>query len=74
HFLKNKNRKNAASTLKIYPNIVCQYEKASKKYNYQKTARIISYLRDYDLKSKGLNNVSATQGELLKELIFKILH
>ncbi|MGM0530176.1 MAG: DNA polymerase III subunit delta [Bacteroidota bacterium] len=74
HFLKNKSRKNVASTLKIYPNIVWQYEKAANKYNYQKAARIISYLREYDLKSKGLNNVSATQGELLKELIFKILH
>lgn len=74
HFLKNKDRKNVASTLKIYPSMVWQYEKAAKKYTYQKAARIISYLREYDLKSKGLNNVSASQGELLKELVFKILH
>ncbi|MBS3769899.1 MAG: DNA polymerase III subunit delta [Bacteroidales bacterium] len=74
HFLTNKNKKQVASTLKVYPNMTWQYEKAAKKYNYQKVARIISYLREYDLKSKGLNNVSATQGELLKELIFKILH
>jgi len=74
YFLKTKDRKQVASTLKVYPNMVWQYERAAKKYNYQKAARIISYLREYDLKSKGLNNVSATQGELLKELIFKILH
>ncbi|MFP4620363.1 MAG: DNA polymerase III subunit delta [Bacteroidales bacterium] len=74
YFLNAKDRKQVASTLKIYPNMVWQYEKAAKKYNYQKTARIISYLREYDLKSKGINNVGATQGELLKELVFKILH
>jgi DNA polymerase-3 subunit delta len=74
HFLKDKSKNNIASRLKVYPNIAWQYEKAAKKYNYQKVARIISYLREYDLKSKGLNNVSNSQGELLKELIFKILH
>ncbi len=74
HFMKNKNRKQVASSLKIYPNMVWQYEKAARKYNYQKSARIISYLREYDLKSKGLNNVSTSEPELLRELVFKILH
>jgi DNA polymerase-3 subunit delta len=74
HFLKDKNKNKVASTLKVYPNLVWQYEKAARNYSYKKAARIISYLREYDLKSKGLNNTSATQEELLKELIFKILH
>jgi DNA polymerase-3 subunit delta len=74
HFMKNKNRKQVASSLRVYPNMVWQYEKAAKKYNYQKSARIISYLREYDLKSKGLNNVSTPENELLRELVFKILH
>ena len=47
---------------------------ASQKYSPKKLVKIISYLREYDLKSKGVNNASATDGELLKELIFKILH
>ena len=77
HFIKpedRKDRKKVAGKLKAYPSLVWQYENAAKKYNYRKAARIISYLREYDMKSKGMNNVSASEGELLKELIFKILH
>ncbi|RZK45835.1 MAG: DNA polymerase III subunit delta, partial [Pedobacter sp.] len=37
--------------------------------------QVISYLRDYDLKSKGLESTgNVTDGQLLKELIFKIIH
>ena len=31
-------------------------------------------LKEYDLKSKGVNNTSATHNDLLKELLFKILN
>ena len=75
HFLKDKrNRRNIAATLKINPYFTGDYEKAAKQYNPKKTVEIISLLREYDLKSKGYNNVSTTQGELLKELVYKILH
>ncbi len=74
HFSKDKNPRAIASVLKINPYFVKDYEKAAKKYNPKKTVAIISYLRDYDLKSKGYNNQSATPVELLKELVFKILH
>jgi len=75
HFLKNKSdRRNVASTLKVNPYFVGDYEKAAKQYNPKKTVEIISMLREYDLKSKGFNNVSTTHGELLKELVYRILH
>ena len=77
HFLKEKDKKNkytAASVLKLSPKILWQYQNAAKKYNKNKLAKIISYLREYDTKSKGLNNTSASNEELLQELIFKILH
>lgn len=51
-----------------------QYHVAAGNYTKNKLARIFSYLREYDLKSKGLNNVSTSDEELLKEMIFKILH
>jgi len=35
---------------------------------------IIKTLKEYDLKSKGVDNISASDGELLKELTYKILH
>lgn len=75
HFIKDKNdRRGIAATLKVNPYFVGDYEKAAKSYNPKKTVEIISLLREYDLKSKGFNNVSTSHGELLKELVYKILH
>ncbi len=74
HQLKDKSRNNAASALSINPFFVKDYQVASRNYNFQKLTKIISYLKEYDLKSKGVNNISTTDGELLKELLFKILH
>jgi DNA polymerase-3 subunit delta len=74
HQLKDKSRNNAASALSINPFFVKDYLVASRNYNFQKLTKIISYLKEYDLKSKGVNNISTTDGELLKELLFKILH
>jgi DNA polymerase-3 subunit delta len=75
HFSTNKNNDNVlAGELKVHPFFVKEYKMASQKYSPKKLVKIISYLREYDLKSKGVNNASATDGELLKELIFKILH
>ena len=75
HFVKNKqDRRNVAASLKVNPYFIGDYEKAAKQYNPKKTVEVISLLREYDLKSKGVNNVSTSHGELLKELVYKILH
>lgn len=50
------------------------YVTALKNYNAFKTMDIISLLRMYDAKGKGVDNVSTPDGELLKELLFKVLH
>ncbi len=74
HQLKDKSRKNTASKLSINPFFVYDYQLAARNYNIQKLCNIISYLREYDLKSKGVGNDSTNGGELLKELTYKILH
>lgn len=75
HFIKDKrNRRDVAATLKVPPFFLGDYEKSARNYNPKKTVEIISLLREYDLKSKGYKNVSTSQGELLKELVYKILH
>ncbi len=74
HFLKDKNPRSIAANLQINPYFVKDYQLAAKRYNTKKTVAIISWLREYDMKSKGYNNASAGPGDLLKELIFKILH
>ncbi|MCF6366478.1 MAG: DNA polymerase III subunit delta [Bacteroidales bacterium] len=74
HYLKDKSNNNVASVLGVHPFFVKDYIRAAGKYNVRKTVAVISILREYDMKSKGYENVSTTHGDLLKELIFKILH
>ncbi len=74
HFVKDKSDRNLASELGVNPYFVKIYIVASKNYSVVKLSRIISYLRECDAKAKGVDNYSTTEEELLKELIFKILH
>jgi DNA polymerase-3 subunit delta len=74
HYLTDKSKNNAAAVLKINPYFVKDYENSASKYNVSKTVQIISLLRTYDMKSKGFNDPGTDPGELLKELVFRILH
>jgi DNA polymerase-3 subunit delta len=71
HYIKD--RSNMARELGISPYFIKDYEQAARSYDYAKAMRIIGYLREYDLKSKGVDS-NAEDGALLKELMFKILH
>ena len=51
-----------------------EYLGAMRRYNGVKTMQIIGEIRYADAKSKGVNNPSMTDGDILRELIFKILH
>ena len=72
--LKDKSNKNAASELGVNPFFISQYQTAAKNYSMSKLFKIFTYLKENDLKSKGIGNPSTPEGELLKELTFKILH
>lgn len=74
HYTKDKSQNNIASALRVNRFFVKDYEIAARNYSIKKVVKIIEYLRDYDLKSKGVDNISTSGGELLKELGFKILH
>jgi len=74
HQLKDKSKNNVAATLSVNPFFVKDYQIAARNYSLGKLTSIVSLLREYDLKSKGVNNISTSDGELLKELLFKILH
>jgi DNA polymerase-3 subunit delta len=73
HYLKDKSQQNVARELGVSPYFVKDYELAARSFNYSKTLDIISALREYDLKSKGVES-TAPHGELMKELMFRILH
>jgi DNA polymerase-3 subunit delta len=73
HYVKDKTPQNLARELGVSPYFIKDYEQAARSYNYGKTMQIISCLREYDLKSKGVES-NADNGGLMKELVFKILH
>lgn len=50
------------------------YVAAVRNYSPMKTLQIISKIRDTDIKMKGVDNRSATAGDLLRELVFYILN
>jgi len=74
HYLPDKSQGAVASELKINPYFVKDYQKASQVFGAWKTMNIISFIRDTDSRYKGIDNPSTDEGDLLKELIFKILH
>jgi DNA polymerase III subunit delta len=74
HFIPDKSRANVAVVLKVNPYFVAEYETAAKKFNPAKVVECIALLREFDLKSKGVGGGSATHGELLKELVFRMMH
>jgi len=75
YFIKNKsNEKLVASSLRVNPYFVKDYKLAARNYSAKKLVSIIELLREYDLRSKGFGDAGTKHGELLKELIFKILH
>ncbi|WP_026473481.1 DNA polymerase III subunit delta [Alkaliflexus imshenetskii] len=74
YYLTDKSKAAVASALKINPFFVGDYQTGARNYSGVKVAEVISLLREYDMKSKGFGNVSASSGELLTELVYKILH
>lgn len=74
HKLESKDKNSVASALGVNPYFVSEYESAAGAYPVQHCLRNISYLREYDLRSKGVNNENANDGQLLKELVYKIVH
>ncbi len=74
HGLEDKSKESAAKALGVHPFFVGDYIAAARNYPMQKLKAIAGYLREYDLRSKGIDNASADDGALMKELIWKILH
>lgn len=73
HQLTDKTQ--AAVAMKVNPYFVKDYAAAAQRYSLGKLASCIGYLNEADLRSKGVRNANTvTDGELLKELVFKIIH
>lgn len=74
HYMPDKSQAVVARELGINPYFVKDYAAAAKRYPAGKTFLIVGYLRETDARLKGINNPSAKDADLWKELIFKIMH
>lgn len=75
YWAKNKTEQGIAAELGFRnPYQAKDYVVALRNYNAFKCMEIINLLRTYDAKCKGVDNVSTPDGQLLKELLYKITH
>lgn len=74
HASANRNEKNLAVELKVSSFFVKEYIRASKLYPLPKVIDNIRHLRYADLQSKGVNAGKLEDGQILKELVFKLMH
>ncbi|NJN27598.1 MAG: DNA polymerase III subunit delta [Cyclobacteriaceae bacterium] len=73
HCTADKSENNLASVLKVNRFFIKDYLIAARHYPLQKVLGIVRDLRHADLQTKGVN-ASLSDGEILKELVFKIMH
>jgi DNA polymerase-3 subunit delta len=71
---QDKSDKGLVSALKISPYAARDYSLALRYYPEEKIVKTISYLKEADLKLKGVNSGSESDGQILRELIFRIMH
>ena len=76
HYCPQKNsQEGVAAWLELRsPWAAKEYMTGMRNYSAMKVMQIIGKIREIDAKSKGLDNPNTPPGELMKELIFYILH
>lgn len=71
---KNSDKNTTARTMGINPYFLKDYVAATNFYKPPQIVRNIALLREFDMKAKGVNNAGTPPGELLRELVYKIMH
>lgn len=68
------NEQQLASLLGLPPFVVKEYLVASRNYNLGKVIDVFAYIKEADLRYKGVDSGSLSEAENLRELVYKILH
>ncbi len=74
HTLQGQNPQTIASEMGISPYFVKDFAEAARFYPLKHATRVISILREIDLKNKGLGANQTDEAELMKEMVYKILN
>jgi DNA polymerase-3 subunit delta len=70
----DKNEKSLASVLKVSPYAIRDYSLALRQYPTAKLLQNVSLLKETDLKLKGVNSGSESDGQLFRELVYRLIH
>lgn len=63
-----------SSMLGVHPFFLKDYKSASRNYTVDSISRIFGVLNKYDQKSKGIDTRGLKEDQLLKEMIFQVIH
>jgi len=74
HSLSDKSQNNVAIILAVNPFFVKDYISASKNYSMKNISSIISLIKHFDLKSKGVGVSNISNNDLLRQLIIQIIN
>lgn len=74
HFLPNKAQDVVAQTLGVHPFVAGEILKHRQNFDAKKVAANIATLHEYDLKSKGVGNSSASPADLMRELTYRLIY
>lgn len=69
-----KKEADAANALKISPYAMNDYSTALQRYPVSRLEENVILLKETDLRLKGVNSGSTDEGELLKELVLRLVH
>ena len=75
HFVKNLPDREMSKALKLRSDYFLKdYKLAARNYRLPQTQEVIHILKEYDLRSKGVNNDGTPESALLREMIYRILN
>lgn len=74
HYNRQLSDSELASVLKVGLYYVKDYRAAAKNFSIKKIEQVFYTMEEYDLRAKGVNNAGVERGELLRELVYKLMN
>ena len=72
--VRDRSEKELLSILKISPYAIRDYSHALQYYPNLKIAENIAFIKEADLRLKGIDSGSVEDGQILRELVYKLIH
>jgi DNA polymerase-3 subunit delta len=74
HQTKDKSPQNLAKALKVNPYFIKDYLAGARNYPFYVVMKNIEYVYQADLETKGIGSPALSGENILKQLVFKLIH